>query len=249
MHIAVCDDNVADRKQLERLMKRESDKRMNTSGNIYVDSFGNAVSLLANPMQYDAFYIDMCKTEGVDGIAVANSLISQGVNAPIVMCCSHINYREHSFPENVLFLDKPIKVAELSSSLDHCVSIVQNAVPLIELREDKNTVYVTEPDILYAVEDGRQLLVSLTDGRRVPVSTNALNFFSQVESHPSFIAPSAKVVLNGRYIARIGFRKVIMADGSSFRIHRDCMSYTRYIFEQMQREQASGSQAASESPI
>lgn len=26
MHIAVCDDNVADRKQLERLLKRESDK-------------------------------------------------------------------------------------------------------------------------------------------------------------------------------------------------------------------------------
>ena len=27
MHIAICDDNVADRKQLERLLKRESDKR------------------------------------------------------------------------------------------------------------------------------------------------------------------------------------------------------------------------------
>ena len=55
MHIAVCDDNVADRKQLERLLKRESDKRAASTGIIYTDSFGNSTALLSNPMQYDAF--------------------------------------------------------------------------------------------------------------------------------------------------------------------------------------------------
>ena len=34
MHIAICDDNVADRKQLERLLKRESEKRKSTTCNI-----------------------------------------------------------------------------------------------------------------------------------------------------------------------------------------------------------------------
>ena len=111
MHIAVCDDNVADRKQLERLLKRESDKRAASTGIIYTDSFGNSTALLSNPMQYDAFYIDMCLTEGITGTEVANALIAQGVNAPIVMCCSKINYRAQSYPENVIFLDKPIKVA------------------------------------------------------------------------------------------------------------------------------------------
>ena len=70
MHIAVCDDNVADRKQLERLLKRESDKRAASTGIIYTDSFGNSTSLLSNPMQYDAFYIDMCLTEGTTGTDV-----------------------------------------------------------------------------------------------------------------------------------------------------------------------------------
>ena len=50
MHIAICDDNVADRKQLERLLKRESDKRASSTGIIYADSFGNASALLANPI-------------------------------------------------------------------------------------------------------------------------------------------------------------------------------------------------------
>ena len=129
MHIALCDDNVADRKQFERLVKRESDRRAATDGTLFVDSFGNADSLLTNPMQYDVFYIDMCKTPNITGADVVKSLKDKGVNAPIVMCCSNINYREQDFPENVIFLDKPIKADELSASIDHALKIMEQAVP------------------------------------------------------------------------------------------------------------------------
>ena len=252
MHIAICDDNIADRKQLERLIKRESDKRAEASGILFTASFGNADSLLANPMQYDAFYIDVCLTEGLTGLDVAKALIAKGVNAPIVLCCSAINYRElftegntagekqsanetHSvvsLPSNVFFLDKPIKVAELSGSIDHALQILDKAEPLIELREDKETFYVTEPDILYAVEDNRYVVVSLIDGRKICVTTTALNLFSQVESFPSFLAPSVKVVINCRYIQKLGFRKAVMTDGTVFKIHRECMPYAKSAFAQ-----------------
>lgn len=236
MHIAICDDNTADRKQLERLLKRESDKRAATTGIIYADSFGNAPMLLANPMQYDAFYIDMCKTEGVTGMDVVRELTEKGVNAPIVMCSSDINYREQNFPDNVIFLDKPIKADELSASIDHAHSIMEKAEPLIELREDKETYYVTESDIMYAVESGLHVIVSLTDGRKISIVSTAMNFFSQIESHPTFVAPSMKVVLNGRYIEKIGFHKAIMTDGTKFSIHRDCMKYTKYVFDEYHKK-------------
>lgn len=229
MHIAVCDDNVADRKQLERLLKRESDKRAASTGIIYTDSFGNSTSLLSNPMQYDAFYIDMCLTEGITGTEVANALIAQGVNAPIVLCCSKINYREQTYPENVIFLDKPIKVAELGQSIDQALDIMSKAVPLIELREDEDTVYVTEPDILYAEEEGRNVIVTLKDGRTVKVATTAINLFSQIENHPTFFAPTVKTILNGRYMEKLGFRKVIMCDGKKFALHRDCVAYAKQL--------------------
>lgn len=232
MHIAICDDNVADRKQLERLLKREADKRVASTGNIYTDSFGNATSLLANPMQYNAFYIDMCHTEGVTGVDVVNDLLKLGVNAPIVLCCSNLNYREYTFAENVFFLDKPIKVPELSDSIDTALDIMSKAVPLIELRGDAETYYVTEPDILYAVENGRHIVISLKDGRKLTLVNSAINFFSQVEAYPSFIAPNLKTVLNGRYIQKLGFRKAIMTDGASFSIHRDCMNYAKYLYKE-----------------
>lgn len=236
MHIAICDDNVADRKQLERLLKRESDKRISTTGIIYADSFGNAPALLANPMQYDAFYIDMCLTEGVTGMDVVNALTAKGVNAPIVMCCSNINYRELSFPANVIFLDKPIKTAELAASIDHAHSIMEKAEPLIELREEKETYYVKESDILYAVEDGLHVIITLTDGRKIAIVTTALNLFSQIENHPSFLSPSSKVIINGRYIDKIGLRKVTMSDGTEFVVHRECMKYAKYIYNEFHQK-------------
>ena len=117
MHIALCDDNVADRKQFERLMKRESDRRAATDGILYVDSFGSPEALLTNPMQYDVFYIDLCHTEGTSGADVVSALLKKGVNAPMVLCCSEINYRVLNLPDNCFFLDKPIRVSELSASV------------------------------------------------------------------------------------------------------------------------------------
>ena len=59
MHLAICDDHMADRKQMERLLGRESDRRMNTTGVLYVDSFGSKESILVTPMIYDAIFMDM----------------------------------------------------------------------------------------------------------------------------------------------------------------------------------------------
>lgn len=236
MHIAVCDDNVADRKQFERLLKRESDKRGSDTGIFYTDSFGNAASLLANPMQYDVFYIDICHTFGVTGKDVANALTSKGITAPIVMCCSEINYREQPFPENVIFLDKPIKAEAFSESLDHALRIKENAVPLIELREDRDTYYVRETDILYATKNGRLTDVLLTDGRVIHITINPENLFAQLENYESIFAPDVKTVLNGRYIQSLGFHRVTMTDGRTFKVARGYMEYAKHIFQECQKE-------------
>lgn len=63
MHIAICDDNIADRKQLERLLDRESDRRKGTSGVFFCDSYGNSEHLSRNPMPYELFFLDMTSEE------------------------------------------------------------------------------------------------------------------------------------------------------------------------------------------
>lgn len=235
MHVAICDDNVADRRQLERLLKRESDKRSSDTGIIYADAFGNVQALLSNPMQYDIFYIDMCNTDGLKGYDVVSMLTAKGVHAPIVMCCSREDYKQQAFPENVIFLDKPIRTDELSLSLDHALQIKAQAPDMIELREDKSTLYVKEEEIIYALEDGRHVTVTLTGDRQFVANTTGENLFAQIEEHhPMFFSPNLKVIVNARYIMKLGIgcTTITMEDGSVFKVHRECRKYAKYAFNE-----------------
>lgn len=231
MHVAVCDDNIADRKQTERLLGRESDQRAKVTEGLYIDSYGNETALLSTPMLYDIFYIDMCKTEGITGVDVALKLCALGVRVPIYMCCSEIDYRQFDLPENVRFLEKPIKKDDLSVSLDHAYKVKKSAAPLIELREEKETLYVTETDILYAMQEGRHMTVILKDGRRVRIATTTDNLFDQWSHFDTFLAPNLKTIVNGRYMAKIVFLQVHMRDGSKFPLNAGCRGYAKMIFE------------------
>ena len=231
MHVSVCDDNVADRKQMERLLNRESDKRAKITEGLYIDSYGNEKALLAKPMQYDIFYIDLCRTEGVNGAQIAMQLYDAGVRAPIYMCCSAIDYRQYSLPENVFFLDKPINADLLTNSLDHAYEVKKNAVPLIELRTDKETLFVTEEDIMYGIEKGKHVIIHLADGRIIQIPSNIENLYEHWEHYDTFLVPSMKVILNGRFIEKIGLFRFHMKDGSKFMIQEICKDYARKVMK------------------
>lgn len=231
MHVAVCDDNVADRKQMERLLGRESDRRAKITEGLYIDSYGNEKALLANPMQYDIFYIDMCKTEGTTGTQVAEKLCAAGVRVPIYMCCSEIDYRQHTLPENVSFLDKPIKSDMLITSLDHAYEVKQNAVPLIELREEKQTLYVTEADIMYGIAEDKHVAIHLADGHIARIASGIENLYDQWEHYDVFMMPTLKAIINGRFIRKIGVFHVYMKDGTKFPIHGAYKSYAKLLLE------------------
>ena len=222
MHVAICDDNGADRKQMERLLKRESDKRAQTTGVLYVDSFGNVDSLLANALTYDVFYADLCMTPGVSVNDLIEGLAKKGSTAPVVLCCSKINYREQSFPENVFFLDKAIKAAELSESIDRALEIRDESPSLIELRDETETIYVTEDEILYAVSArGNAVLVTLTGGRTKLIRTDLYNLYSQwAATHEVFLPPAGHFILNCRHVTKLGPLRATMSDGKAFLLSR-----------------------------
>lgn len=75
MHIAVLADNIADRKQTERLLDRANSALASEIGTLYVDSFGDESSFLPVCMKYDLFlfryrsrygtlYGDRCQAAG-----------------------------------------------------------------------------------------------------------------------------------------------------------------------------------------
>ena len=87
MHIAICDDNIADRKHLERLLSRESDKRMGTPNLLYVDSYGDREHFLFHPLMYDMIFMDMSESPALTAEIVA-TITEMGFTAPIVLYSS-----------------------------------------------------------------------------------------------------------------------------------------------------------------
>lgn len=207
MHIAVCDDNVADRKQLERLLGRESDKRKADTGVFYTDSFGDCYALISNPMSYDLFFLDLI-TDEENGLSIALKLREIGVTAPIVLCSSSINYLEKTAlletpPTDFMHLNKPILTAELSDILDKAVDMQKNRIPTIELRSDKDTFYVKEDDIVYAVSEGNYVNVFLKSGISVPVIASMENFYQTVSIYTHMFWLTRKSLINIAYVEKI----------------------------------------------
>ncbi len=223
MHIAVCDDNVGDRKQMERLLKRESDKRALDTGVFYVDSYGNANAVMQSPMLYDAFFIDMT-SEHMNGNHLVELLLQAGVTAPIILCVSSINYRE-TIPHiseqdhaNIFYLDKPIKISELSKLLDLCIRKKSEHVTKIELRGEFHTRYVTEDDILYSKAVKNYMHVFLQDGSSIEIVSSVDNFYFQLESYTHYVTISPKTMINATHISNFSLFKVTLDNGTTLRI-------------------------------
>ena len=217
MHIAICDDNIADRKQLERLLKRESDKRKATTGLLYADSFGDCRILSTNHMQYDLFFLDMTEA-APDGLAFALQLVEDGVTAPIVLCSSKINYKEKASalpktPDSFLYLDKPIITAELTAVLDRAEELSACRVPKIELRSEQKTWYVEEDDILYAIQKGRYVHVFLTSGEEIPILSEMYNFYNTISSFQHIVFLNDKGLINVTHMDHYTPLGVIMKNG------------------------------------
>lgn len=219
MHIAICDDNIADRKQLERLLGRESDKRKASSGVFFCDSYGNTEQLRHNPMSYELFFLDLV-SQSPNALAFALELRELGVTAPIVLCCSKVPYRQMAdelsdLPSNILFLDKPIRTAELSDLLDHAVLLNSSRISTIELRNDKETRYVYEDDILYITGSSSSICVHLADRTDFTIITSMENFYSVISMYSHLLMVTDHTIINRMHVTKCSPFRITFYDGST----------------------------------
>lgn len=214
MHIAICDDNIADRKHLERLLQRESDRRKNTKGILYIDSYGNVDALTKSPMIYDLFFIDMTQLPP-HGMETAILLREVGVTAPIVLCTSSIRYEDYAKPPTgLIYINKPFKTEELTAIVDSVEIRKKNTAPTIEIRDDLNTYYVHEEDFIYAYPDGYRTKIVLKDGRVIMQLGSLQELVPLLQPFDSFLLLGKKYVVNYNHIEKLERSFVLLSDHS-----------------------------------
>jgi DNA-binding LytR/AlgR family response regulator len=239
MHIAVCDDNIADRKQTERLLGRQSDRFFKEDGErLYIDSYGNVEAFMRYPQMYDGLFIDMIN-EAPTGFEIVKMLLDAGVVRPIILCVSKIDYRKEyeesgqSIP-NLFFIDKPIKVAELTAMMDKVREIKGDPVPTMELRGKDGTVYAKEDDIVSVKKKGSELHIKLQDGQTIILIDTIYNFYDQCAVFPQICPLSDGCLVNVNHVTKTSFGKATTDDGENHTIsfaYRNAIKEARKILE------------------
>lgn len=213
MHIAICDDNIADRKHLERLLSRESDKRAGTPNLLYVDSFGDSKALLnSTPSMYDLLFIDLVETEQ-EAYQTIDKLLHDGVTSPITMCSSKIDYHTlTNLPENTLHISKPFRVDELLEVLAKAQELKDNKIPTLEMRSAEGTRYIPRDSILYAYPEENSIHVVLVDGENFDIHGVPFEFFENLKPYVQYFIMGQKYVFNVKYILKRNLFSVEMTD-------------------------------------
>ena len=220
LNIALCDTNFADRKQMERLLERESDKRLNSCV-FYMDTYGSKDALLDNPRVYDAYFLDM-PDEEYSAYDLAKDIQAKGILSPIIFCNSTMDYKSCGpLLPNSVFINKPIIVAELSLILDEIIIQKQEQyIPTVEIRNASEVLYLTEKEIIYCENkhNSRKITIHLADGSTAETENFLTNFYTELIPFGTFFIANKNVIINARYVEKAGIFKVTLQDGSRFRL-------------------------------
>lgn len=217
MHIAICDDNVADRKHLERLLSRESDKRMGTPNILYVDSYGNEENFFKNPEKYDLFFIDMVHSPDLT-LHIVKRLQKMGIDAPIVLYSSKIDYSTISeLSAGIVHMKKPYIPDPLPELLKLGDQYVTGHVETIVLHTNQTPRIVPAHDIFYFFEtkDGKKNLC-MKDGTTLQIMENIGEVGHILEPYQEYARISKTAVVNMRLVTLVTPFSIMMQDYKEF---------------------------------
>lgn len=233
MHIAVCMDVAADRKQLERLLERSTDRRLLEDNSIpfYIQSYGNKSALLARPFMYDLFFIDIL-TDNVNSLDLIRQLRKIGVTATIVLCPSKVDLTDEITKEDdVLILKQPILKNELEEVLDVAIEKVKTKVRLLDIGGLDTNYHILPEEFLYAEKQKDRILVHLSDGREILSYERIDIFWDRAQTFDPIYYLPPNIVVNKDAVVSTKFSSVVLSDGRKFHVNREWLKLFESISE------------------
>lgn len=221
MYIAVLADNIADRKQTERLLGRAHDVLVADTGTLYIDSYGDAHSLLRAPMKYELFLIDMYNTED-HGKSIIEELRKRNVPGKIaIIHPENIPFSYQDAIDGMYTLQKPILSAPLHQLIKDAHKEQQQAViPKIEIRSENETYYVPLEQILYAQEIDHFVYVHLDNGSVLSMLGELRDFYRWVSNHKEFVQIKKDMVINLNHVISSSKKEYQLSNGETITLPR-----------------------------
>lgn len=224
MHIAIVEDNIADRHQSERIIGREGKRRTTDDEGYYIDSMGSFDAVLPFPTLYNMFFIDMTDSPEGNGLDLCIKLMNKGAFGYFILMSSKIDYRKEAsrrngeirWPDHLRFLTKPVLTKDLSDLFTEIIPLCKDRPELVEIRgiTDDETYHLDPDEIRYAVaidDHNCRVFSTLPEHSQIFCAETVDTLFRFVEDFDQFYYLSAKKFINLNH----------MKDASGFRYHMD----------------------------
>ncbi|MCM1182398.1 MAG: hypothetical protein NC337_03385 [Roseburia sp.] len=212
MHVAICDDNVADRRHLERLLSRESDKRAGTPNILYIDSYGDKDHFLRAPLKYNIVFMDMTAREGLVEEILAG-LEEQGYHAPLVLYSSTVDYTAiPNLPDYVVHAKKPYLPDPLPELLRLGDRNVLANVITIQVHQNGVLQHVPKNEIMYAMPQDERYCFSLSNGTVIEIDETVSELRQAFEPYDEMKLVNKTCFANFRYVSTVTPVSVVMRD-------------------------------------
>ena len=221
MYIAVIADNIANRKHMERLLDRTSDAIMATTGNLYIESYGDPESMWPSIKRYDLFFVDITQDDALKE-TVVNRLIELALNSQTVICQAQDEAMspwptEHGF----LSMQHPLSIPSLSKIITQVHAILlENAQKkkTLEFRCEDITHYIESDAVLYGIEDEYHVDIHLADGSIIKMLGNLFDFYRCVEVCGDFTMYQKEVVINNTHIQTKKGRLITLSNNETIKL-------------------------------
>lgn len=218
MHVAICDDNVADRKHLERLLSRESDKRAGTPNILYIESFGDKDHFLKNPLKYNIVFMDMCHQEGLVE-EIIKRLEEMSFNAPLILYSSKIDYTAiEKLPEYVVHAKKPYIPDPLPEFLALGDENVLGKVITLPFHGNDAIQHVPKNSLMYALPEETGYTLYLSDHTSIKVDDNIGTLRKLFDPHEEYQLINNDCFINFKFVSAVTLFTILMQDYREFKI-------------------------------
>lgn len=217
VHIAVCDDDPADRRQAASLTR----EIMAAEGlSCALSSFGSAAALLSAMQGGVLFHILLLDVlmEGLDGMELAAALRERGDSTAIIFMSTNREMALRGYEVSAArYLAKPLREERLREALLYCNKTFCEKKEFL-LPTAKGQSKLSPAEVLYAEPWDRGSKLHLTSG---PVeSTLKFSELAEILPERSFTLCHRTILVNLAFIKHLRTGEIELADGSTLPVSK-----------------------------
>ncbi len=220
MRIAICDDEVLLRNQIEAFI-RKRDK----TGTVLCFDTGEALLEAFVKKAFDLLFLDI-GLPGMDGVEVAGRIREINANVVIVFITADDSRVFEAFDVSALhYLRKPIDPDKLSEVYDRAKRLLQERDTSgrekkeeILIKSDEHHIQLDRKDILYVESKGRKLLIADRSGKY-----EIYGVLGKWEERlrDGFFRCHRSYLVNLRYVRSYDAESILLRDGTRVFLARD----------------------------